>query len=66
MEAQEGQIWSWLVCGGPRDTEAWRGKVVKAEELCNTTRIHTELFGLPTHCQAGLGHEGLREWVEGG
>lgn len=37
-------------------------KTVKAEELRNTTRIHTEFFGLPTCSQAGSpGHEGLRE-----
>lgn len=41
-------------------------KMVKAEELRNTTRIHTELFGLPTYSQAGPGHEGLREWVRAG
>lgn len=40
--------------------------MVKAEELRNTTRIHTELYGLPTYSQAGLGHEGLREWVRAG
>lgn len=40
--------------------------MVKAEELRNATRMHTELFGLPTYSQAGLGREGLREWVRAG
>lgn len=38
-------------------------RMLKAEDLCNTARIHTELFGLLTSCQAGLGHKGLREWA---
>lgn len=37
--------------------------MVKAEEQRNATRIHTELFGLPTYSQASLGREGLRECV---
>lgn len=49
-----------------RERKPWEEKMVKAEELRNATGIRTELFGLPTYSQASLGHEGLREWAEGG
>lgn len=40
----------------------WRRKSA-GKEISNTTRIHTELFGLPGYSQAGLGRGSLRERV---
>lgn len=66
--------WCVRVCGGLRleskgERRPREEKVAKAEELRNSTGIHTELFGLPAYSRANwakLGHEGLREWVRAG
>lgn len=59
-------VWRTERCVSGEERMPGEERMLKAEELCNAARIHTELFGLPTSCQAGLGHKGLREWVREG
>ncbi|AWP11085.1 Hypothetical protein SMAX5B_022604 [Scophthalmus maximus] len=45
------------------ERKAGEEKLLKAEELCNATRINTELFGLPPAAMRSheeLGHKGPR------
>lgn len=51
------------------ERKAGEEKLLKAEELCNATRINTELFGLPPAAMRSheeLGHKGPRTRVRAG
>lgn len=62
---KELSIWrpSNISVGVRRENKPGEVNMAKAEELCNSTRIHAEVFSayLPTISQAGLGCDGLRE-----